>query len=71
MAYIALWLMLYAAHISYLSFYRFDYGYNMAASVAAGILYTVIWLLWSLKVGRSCSRLFPIEMCPVITSALS
>ena len=50
MAYLSLWLLLFAAHVSYLSLYRFDYGYNMAASVAAGTLYTAIWLLWCFKV---------------------
>ena len=49
-AYTALWLLLYIAHICYLSLYRFDYGYNMGVSVAAGILYTAIWLLWCFKV---------------------
>ena len=50
MAYLFLWLLLFSAHVSYLSLYRFDYGYNMAASVAAGVLYTAIWLLWCFKV---------------------
>ena len=52
-AYTLVWLLLYLAHVAYLSLYRFDYGYNMAASVAAGTLYTAIWLFWCAKVGRS------------------
>ena len=34
--YAAVWVALYAAHVYYLAFIKFDYGYNMAASVGAG-----------------------------------
>jgi len=33
----SIWLLLYTLHVAYLSLVRFDYGYNMAASVAAGM----------------------------------
>jgi hypothetical protein len=44
-----LFLAFYLAHISYLTFYRFDYGYNMKANLVVGITYSLIWLTWSLK----------------------
>lgn len=60
--------MLYLFHVAYLSMGRFNYSYNMAACVAAGlllvdltitllcyiigILYAVTWTVWSLKVER-------------------
>ncbi|GAM88072.1 hypothetical protein ANO11243_061020 [Dothideomycetidae sp. 11243] len=41
---------LYAAHIAYLSFWRFDYTYNMAANVVVGIVQNLLWTWFS--VGR-------------------
>jgi post-GPI attachment to proteins factor 3 len=34
-------------HISYLSYFRFDYGYNMKASITVAILNCSIWLIWA------------------------
>lgn len=34
---------LYAAHVSYLNFWRWDYVYNMAANVAAGVVQNILW----------------------------
>ncbi|KAI5303377.1 type I protein arginine N-methyltransferase Rmt1 [Ascosphaera pollenicola] len=39
--------VLYLAHISYLSFWRFDYTYNMAANVVVGIIHNVLWTAYS------------------------
>lgn len=36
----------YACHITYLSVWRFDYGYNMKASIAVAVVSNVIWLAW-------------------------
>ncbi|KAI9312621.1 Per1-like protein [Dichotomocladium elegans] len=38
---------LFLAHVSYLSFYKFDYGYNMLASVIVGSLQLVAWVGWA------------------------
>ena len=38
--------MFYIIHVSYLSFYKFDYGYNMKASVTIGLFHSILWLLW-------------------------
>ena len=37
-----MWLLLYLLHIAYLSIVKFDYGYNMAACVVAGLLWLYI-----------------------------
>ncbi|NXN91696.1 PGAP3 factor, partial [Rhinopomastus cyanomelas] len=42
-------LLLLAGHISYLSLVRFDYGYNMAANAALGLLNVCWWLRWCLR----------------------
>lgn len=34
---------LYTAHISYLTFWHWDYVYNMAVNVAAGVLQNILW----------------------------
>ncbi|KAM6295462.1 post-GPI attachment to proteins factor 3 [Aegotheles albertisi] len=42
-------LLLLACHISYLSLVRFDYGYNLAANAALGLLTVGWWLRWWLR----------------------
>ncbi|XP_049716745.1 post-GPI attachment to proteins factor 3 isoform X3 [Elephas maximus indicus] len=44
----ALLLLLLTAHISYLSLVRFDYGYNLVANLAIGMVNVVWWLAWCL-----------------------
>ncbi|KXJ95830.1 Per1-like-domain-containing protein [Microdochium bolleyi] len=39
---------LYAAHVSYLKFWRWDYTYNMAANVAVGLCQNVLWTTFSI-----------------------
>lgn len=41
--------LLYVAHISYLMFWRWDYTYNMAANVAAGVVQNVLWSTFSIQ----------------------
>jgi len=38
----------FVAHVGYLSFVRFDYGYNMLANVSVGALQHVLWTYFSL-----------------------
>ncbi|KAI8873720.1 post-GPI attachment to proteins factor 3-like protein [Ramicandelaber brevisporus] len=40
------------AHVSYLSLWKFDYGYNMAACVAVGLLNNAVWIGWSYRQSR-------------------
>lgn len=40
---------LYMAHVSYLTFWRWDYTYNMAANVAAGVIQNMLWSGFSYK----------------------
>ncbi|NXF89910.1 PGAP3 factor, partial [Eubucco bourcierii] len=42
-------LLFLACHISYLTLVRFDYGYNMAANAAIGLLNLAWWLRWCLQ----------------------
>lgn len=46
-AWTAACLLLYTAHVSYLSFWSWDYTYNMAANVTAGIIQNVLWSYFS------------------------
>ena len=39
--------LLYVAHVSYLTLWRWDYTYNMAANVAVGIVQNVLWSWFS------------------------
>uniref|UniRef100_A0A8C3JEE8 Post-GPI attachment to proteins factor 3 n=1 Tax=Calidris pygmaea TaxID=425635 RepID=A0A8C3JEE8_9CHAR len=42
-------LLFLACHISYLTLVRFDYGYNMVANAAIGLLNLAWWLRWCLR----------------------
>lgn len=39
----------YLGHISYLSFWKFDYGYNMKACTVIGVTQYALWLYWAYK----------------------
>ncbi|MBN3271574.1 PGAP3 factor, partial [Polyodon spathula] len=39
-------ILMFASHVSYLTFVNFDYGYNMAANTAIGIINLLWWLAW-------------------------
>lgn len=40
---------MYIAHVSYLTLWRWDYSYNMAANVAAGVIQNILWSTYSFK----------------------
>lgn len=42
-------ILAYMAHVYYLVCVRWDYGYNMAANVAAGSLQNLLWTYWSIR----------------------
>ncbi|KAI5292192.1 hypothetical protein KEM52_006548, partial [Ascosphaera acerosa] len=44
----ALCVLLYLAHIAYLSLWKLDYTYNMAANVVVGIVHNVLWTGYSI-----------------------
>eukprot|EP00731_Ephydatia_muelleri_P008012 Em0004g350a len=67
--YILLWAVLFLAHVSYLTLYKFDYGYNMAASILAGALYTAIWLLWCWR--HWAKRRYLWKCCAVVLGTTS
>ncbi|KAI9884040.1 MAG: hypothetical protein M1823_004177 [Watsoniomyces obsoletus] len=55
-----LWTMvcvgLYIAHVSYLTLWRWDYTYNMAANVVVGIVQNVLWSAFSIGRYRRLKR---------------
>ena len=48
--------LLYVAHVSYLTLWRWDYSYNMAANVAAGIVQNVLWSWFSVTRYRKSKK---------------
>lgn len=41
--------LLYVAHVTYLTLWRWDYTYNMAANVTVGVIQNIIWSWFSVK----------------------
>ncbi|XP_033704376.1 post-GPI attachment to proteins factor 3 isoform X4 [Tursiops truncatus] len=66
-AFRALLLLMLTAHVSYLSLVRFDYGYNLAANVAIGLVNAAWWLTWCL---RNRQRLPHVHKCIVVVLLL-
>ncbi|KAF5920814.1 hypothetical protein HPG69_003609 [Diceros bicornis minor] len=66
-AFRALLLLMLTAHVSYLSLVHFDYGYNLAANVAIGLVNVVWWLAWCLRNRR---RLPHVRKCMVVVLLL-
>ncbi|KAG6331228.1 hypothetical protein ID866_7858 [Astraeus odoratus] len=59
-AWSSLCIMVYIAHITYLSILpRFDYAYNMAFNLALGLSHNMLWLLYSLPWPTSFLKRFP------------
>jgi post-GPI attachment to proteins factor 3 len=42
-------LSLYAAHVLYLTLWTWDYGYNMGANIAVGVVQNLLWSWFSLR----------------------
>lgn len=55
-AWTVLCVLLYTAHISYLTFWTWDYTYNMAANVAAGIVQNLLWSYFSIMRYRKLQK---------------
>jgi hypothetical protein len=49
---------LYILHVSYLSFWSWDYTYNMAANVACGIVQNLLWSWFSIVEYQRVNRLW-------------
>lgn len=49
-------ILMFAGHVSYLSFWRWDYTYNMAANVAAGIVQNLLWSWFSITTYQKLKR---------------
>jgi hypothetical protein len=52
--------LLYACHIGYLKLVRWDYTYNMAANIAAGIVQNILWSWFSYDKYRTSRRTWAI-----------
>lgn len=50
--------LLYTAHVSFLSFVRWDYTYNMAANIVVGIVANVLWTAFGIMRWRKTGRLW-------------
>lgn len=48
--------LLYTAHVSYLTFWHWDYVYNMAANVAAGVVQNILWSGFSYKTYQTLKK---------------
>ncbi|KAF4787534.1 Post-GPI attachment to protein factor 3 [Turdus rufiventris] len=64
-------LLFLAAHISYLSLVRFDYGYNLVANAAAGMLTVAWWLRWCLRQGRRLPHVWKCAAAVLLLQALA
>ena len=42
-------ILVYIAHVSYLTLWRWDYTYNMAANVAVGVIQNILWSAFSVR----------------------
>jgi hypothetical protein len=38
---------IFVSHVSYLTLWRFDYGYNMAFNMSVGLLHNLVWGAWT------------------------
>ncbi|NWH99490.1 PGAP3 factor, partial [Tichodroma muraria] len=64
-------LLFLAGHISYLSLVRFDYGYNLVANAAAGMLTVAWWLRWCLRQGRRLPHVWKCAAAVLLLQALA
>ncbi|KAL3420922.1 hypothetical protein PVAG01_07367 [Phlyctema vagabunda] len=49
-------IMVFIAHVTYLKYYDWDYGYNMAANVVVGVLQNSLWSWFSFQKYRKSKR---------------
>jgi hypothetical protein len=56
-------------HISYLTFVKFDYGYNMAATSAIGAIHNLCWIGWSITHWRERPYAWQPTICGALITA--
>lgn len=56
----ALCILMFAAHVTYLKYYSWDYTYNMAANVVVGILQNIMWTYFSISKYRESKRMWAV-----------
>ncbi|KFY01090.1 hypothetical protein V490_01085 [Pseudogymnoascus sp. VKM F-3557] len=57
-AWTTLCILLFLAHVTYLKYYSWDYTYNMAANIAAGVLQNAMWTYFSITRYRQSKRIW-------------
>lgn len=57
-AWTVLCVFLYTAHVMYLSLWRWDYTYNMAANVAVGVISNLMWSWFSILRYQKLKRIW-------------
>ncbi|KAL1989548.1 hypothetical protein VTN49DRAFT_6745 [Thermomyces lanuginosus] len=65
---------LYLAHVCYLSFWQWDYTYNMVANVIVGLLQNLLWVTFSIRRYRKGGKpwtIWPVMIVIWITLAMS
>jgi hypothetical protein len=55
-AWTLLCILMYAAHVTYLKWYAWNYTYNMAANVVVGVIQNVMWTWFSFKKYKESGR---------------
>lgn len=67
-------ILLYMAHVSYLTLVRWDYTYNMAANVAVGVLQNILWSAFSVRTYQKLKKpwaAWPGLIVALVVSAMS
>lgn len=65
---------LYAAHVTYLTAWSWDYTYNMAANIAVGVAQNILWIgfsIWRYRQSGKVWHTWPAMVCVAISSAMS
>lgn len=67
----AICLACFLAHISYLAFITFDYGYNMLANIMVGSIHGLIWVYYSVCNWHIPHARWPAYLVVMLTLAMS
>jgi len=60
--------IMYIAHVAYLSYGRFDYGYNIKANIAVGLLNSASWILLCVRNRVGCPYFWKMGLAVILTN---
>ncbi|XP_014663174.1 PREDICTED: post-GPI attachment to proteins factor 3-like [Priapulus caudatus] len=63
-------LLFFVYHVHYLAFIKFDYGYNMRANIAVGMVNSVGWLVWFLFKRKTLPHAYKVALTVVLVNLL-